>query len=72
MTVFRFLAKHTNRFLGKHTNRIAGKNNSWRRLLTGPQFEYEIQFLNVRIKISLIVTLQPANQKKRKKQRIDR
>ena len=56
MTVFGFQAKHT--------KRISGKNLSWRRPLTGPHFEYEIQFHNVGIKITLIVTLQPANQKK--------
>ena len=34
-------------------------NGNLRRLLTGPHFEYEIQFHNVRIEITLIVTLQP-------------
>ena len=53
MTVFRFRPKHT--------NRISGKNLSWCILLTGIHFEYEIQFHNVRVKIALIVTLQPAN-----------
>ena len=28
------------RFRAKHTNRTSGKNLSWRRLLTGPHFEY--------------------------------
>jgi len=56
MTVFRFRAKHT--------NRISGKSLSWRRLINGPHFEYEIQFHTAHIKITLIVTLQPVNQKK--------
>ena len=40
------------------------KNLSWWGLLNGPHFEYEIQFHNVHIQITSIVTLQPANQKK--------
>ena len=40
-----------------------GKILSWCRLLTGSHFEYEIQFHNIRIEITLIVTMQPANRK---------
>ena len=54
MTVFRFRAEHT--------NRVSWKNLGGRRLLTRPYFEYEIQFHNFDIKITIIVTLQPANQ----------
>ena len=49
--------------MAKHTNRICGKNLSWRHLLTVRHFEYEIQFRNIRIKITLIITFQAANQK---------
>ena len=49
--------------MAKHTNRICGKNLSWRRLLTVRHFEYEIQFRNIRIKITLIIIFQAASQK---------
>ena len=57
MNVFRFRAKHT--------NRISGKNLSWCRLQTGPHFEYEIQFHNVRIKLAFIYNIATSQSEKR-------
>ena len=44
---------------------MSGKNLSWPRLLTARHFEYEGQFHNINIKITLTETFQPANQKKK-------
>ena len=51
------------RFRTKHTNRISGESLIWHQFHTDRNFEYEVQFHNIRIKITLIITFQTANLK---------